>query len=580
MMAAEGQDATVGPGRAKARIGGLMLAVLGFSVFVNLLMLTGPLFMLQVYDRVLASGSRETLAALFLLVVFLYAILGVLDVVRGRLGSRAAARIQAALEGGVFAAGLAPRARPRSGADAPGGLHDLDAVQRFLASPALMAVFDLPWTPIFLAAIFLFHPLLGTLALAGGVLLLLTALVTQLATARLFTEAQNARHDAERMAAGLGAGASEIDGLTVRDAVVARWQAARAAARRLGIAAADRAGGFTALSRTLRLLLQSAMLALGALLVLEARLSPGAMIAASILMGRALAPVEHLIAHWGVLQEARRGWRRLRRAPASGPPAAAKLCLPRPAARLDVRGLTVIPPGGRRATVRNVSFTLAPGEALGVIGPSGAGKSTLARALAGLWAPAAGAIRLDGASLDQYAPAALGRYLGCLPQNPTLFDGTVAENIARMAVTPDDEAVIAAARAADAHEMILALPRGYETPLSGDGGPLSGGQVQRLGLARAVYGRPPLLILDEPNANLDTEGSAALNRAVAAHKAAGGAVVIVAHRPAAIWECGTLMVLADGRCRALGPRDEVLRRTVRNAEVAHQPAPLPERGIA
>ena len=239
----------------------------------------------------------------------------------------------------------------------------------------------------------------------------------------------------------------------------------------------------------------------------------------------------------------------------------------------------MIPPGGRRATLRGVSFTLAPGEALGVIGPSGAGKSTLARALAGHWPPAAGTIRLGGAGLDQYAPEALGRHLGCLPQTPTLFEGTVAETIARMEIEPDADAVIAAARAAGAHEMILALPRGYDTPLSADGGPLSGGQIQRLALARALYGHPALLILDEPNANLDTDGSAALNRAVAAHKAAGGAVVIAAHRPAAIWECETLMVLAHGRCRALGPRDEVLRRTVHNPARLRPRESIAESGI-
>jgi ATP-binding cassette subfamily C protein len=306
------------------------------------------------------------------------------------------------------------------------------------------------------------------------------------------------------------------------------------------------------------------MLGLGAWIVLKGELTPGAMIAGSILMGRALQPIEQAVSQWAVLTRAREGRARLVALLSAVPPEQPRTELPRPAARLDVASLSVAPPGTATPALRGLSFALQPGQAVGVIGPSGAGKSTLARALTGVWRPAGGHIRLDGATLDQFTPDALGALLGYLPQRVSLFDGTIAENIARLA-KPDDLKVIEAAKAAAAHDMILRLPEGYDTRINTLGGRLSGGQMQRIGLARALYGNPVLLILDEPNSNLDNEGSLAVNAAIRAHKSAGGAALIMAHRPAAIQECDLLLVIEDGARRAFGPREQILREMVQNA---------------
>ncbi len=343
------------------------------------------------------------------------------------------------------------------------------------------------------------------------------------------------------------------------------WQQARGGALDAGVRLADIGGGFATFSRTMRLFLQSAMLALGAWLVLRGQLTAGAMIAASILMGRALAPVEQAVGQWALAQRAQDGWSRLALLLGQSPPAPARTALPRPRAVLEAHQLAIVPPGQTVPCLRGLSFRLEPGQALGVIGPSGAGKSTLARALCGVWPPAAGWIRLDGATLDQYDPDVLGTYIGYLPQRVGLFDGTIAQNIARLSDAPDAGAVVEAARKAGAHQMILDLPGGYDTRLSRAGGLLSGGQIQRIGLARALYGDPVLVVLDEPNSNLDNDGSLALNAAIRGLKADGKSVLIMAHRPAAIAECDLLLVLEAGQRRAFGARDEVLRGSVRNA---------------
>lgn len=306
------------------------------------------------------------------------------------------------------------------------------------------------------------------------------------------------------------------------------------------------------------------MLGLGAWLVLQQELSAGAMIAGSILMGRALAPIESAIGQWALVQRASEGWRRLGELLTRQPVEPPRIALPRPRALIEAQNLSVVPPGEAVAVLRGVNFRLDPGQALGVIGPSGSGKSTLARALIGVWRPAAGKVRLDGAALDQYDPDVLGGYIGYLPQRVTLFEGTIAENIARLRGAPDGDAVVAAARKAAAHDMIVALPSGYDTRVSALGGRLSGGQIQRIGLARAMYGNPVFLVLDEPNSNLDNEGSLALNAAIRSMKQAGGSVFIMAHRPAAIQECDLLMVMENGMRAAFGQRDAVLRDMVKN----------------
>lgn len=543
----------------------LFMAAALFSVFVNLLMLTGPLFMLQVYDRVLGSRSEETLLALCILMAFLFATMGVLDFLRGRVLARIGAAFQAQLESRVFGAVLQKASQSQNPEQVAHSLRDLDAVQKFVGSPVFTAVYDMPWTPVFLAGILIFHPWLGYLALLGGLVLVLITTLNQILTKTPATQSNNAMFLAERHAMQLKNEAEMVRALGMQEAGFSRWQAARANATAASIVHSDHSGRFTTLSKTFRMFLQSAMLGLGAYLVLQNQLTGGAMIASSILLGRALAPVDLAIGQWQLVQSARRGWHALGDLLAEIPPTEPRTKLPRPKAHLRADNLTIVPPGQSQGALRMLSFELKPGQALGVIGASGAGKSTLARAITGVWRPAGGQIRLDSAALDQYDPAILGSYIGYLPQRVQLFDGTIAENIAKLAITPDDKAVIAAAEKADAHQMILHLPDGYDTRVSTGGGMLSGGQMQRIGLARAMYGDPAILVLDEPNSNLDNEGSDALNAAIRATKQAGNSVLIMAHRPAAIQECDLLLVLEHGQRRAFGPRDEVLAETVQNA---------------
>ncbi|SNS95249.1 type I secretion system permease/ATPase [Tropicimonas sediminicola] len=551
--------------QARAESRSLFTSAFVFSIFVNLLMLTGPLYMLQIYDRVLGSRSEETLLALSVLVAFLYLMMGLLDYARGRVMARAGARFQTLLDSRVFSAVLRSETGRPGAEAAQTGLRDLEIVQRFLGSPALLAFFDMPWTPIFLFAIFIFHPWLGALAVAGGITLVCVTLLNQWRTRQPALEAAGMGQRAERMSDQMRDEAEAVEALGMRGSTFDRWQMARGTAMDLQLAASDRAGAFTSATKSLRLFLQSAMLGLGAYLVLQNELSAGAMIAGSILLGRALAPVELAIGQWELLQRASRGWQNLTRLLSDVPPEIQRTPLPRPAARLEGQQVTVVPPGESQASLRMVSFTLPPGKAMGVIGPSGSGKTTLARAITGVWRCAGGKIRLDGAALDQYDPDVLGQHIGYLPQRVTLFDGTIAENIARLSTQPDPKKVVEAAQKAAAHEMILKLPQGYDTPLVSASNRLSGGQVQRIGLARALYGDPVILVLDEPNSNLDNEGSEALNRAIRQMKSEQRSVIIMAHRPAAIQECELLLVLDGGIRRAFGPRDEVLSEVVQNA---------------
>lgn len=536
-----------------------------FSALVNVLMLTAPLYMLQVYDRVLVSRSEETLLALSLLMAFLFVIMGVLDHARGRITARVGARLQEALDARVLSAAFRRLTVAPQDTAALAAQKDLDAIARFWASPVLLALFDAPWAPVFIAAIFVFQPWLGALALAGGLVILVLSLANQHATDRPLQAANLAGLAAERQAENLKQEAELVQSLGMAAAAFARLKTRRDAALDAGLAAADSAGRYSVAIRTFRLFLQSAMLGLAAWLVLRQELSAGAMIAASILTGRALQPVEQAVGQWAVLSRARQAGTRLAGLLASVPPLPTRTDLPRPKALVEVQGLTVVPPGAAAPVLRNLSFTLPPGRALGVIGPSGSGKSSLARALSGVWHPAAGRIRLAGATLDQYDPDRLGSYIGYLPQRVTLFDGTIAENIARLHAGADAGRIVAAARAAAAHQMILKLPNSYDTQVATMGSRLSGGQIQRIGLARALYGDPVLLILDEPNSNLDNDGSIALNSAIRTAKARGASVLIMAHRPAAIQECDLLLVLQDGAAAAFGPRDTVLREAVRNA---------------
>lgn len=554
----------------RKRSRGLYWFVAIFSSFVNALMLTGPLYMLNVYDRVLGSRSFETLVALSILVGFLYLMMGILDYARGRIMGRVGARFQTDLDERVFNAAMEAKATGRAPAEAATGQRDLQAIQRAITAPVAMAGFDLPWTIIFVLGIFIFHPFLGYLAVGGGSILVAVAILNQMTSKRPLEDANEATFRAEAMGEQLRSGADMIQALGMRKSAFKRWLDLRNKSLRAGIHAGDLGGTFGSLSKSFRLFLQSAMLGVGAYLVLEGELTPGAMIAGSILLGRALAPIEMLVGQWAVLNRGRAAWGNLARLLGAVPERRTRTQLPKPRAQITADQVTILPPGETKASLRVVSFKVNPGEAVGVIGPSGAGKSTLARALAGLWSPAGGTVRLDGASLDQYEPDVLGSYVGYLPQTVTLISGSIRDNIARMSDSPDDAAVIKAAKRAAAHDMIVALPDGYDTLVDATGGRLSGGQVQRVGLARAMYGDPVYLVLDEPNSNLDNEGSIAVNMAIKTVREEGGCVFVMAHRPAAIEQCDKLMYLDGGTLKAFGPTEEVKAQILANRQQIEQ----------
>lgn len=530
-----------------------LISVALFSAFVNLLMLTGPLFSIQVYDRVLASRSQETLIALVLLASFLFAILFLLDTARAWLMTRVAARVQSGLDGRLFDLVLS-----RSGPADIRPLRDLEEVQRALGAPVFLAVMDLPWTPIFLLAIFALHPLLGVLALTGGAVLLVLSWAQGWLMSRCAAEATTGAQAADLFAGQCVGADGVVRALGMGAGSLARWGALRHRALLASVTLADGMALAGSAGRVLRLFLQSAMLAVGALLVMGGQISGGAMFAASILMGRALAPVEGLIAGWPTARRGLAGWRALTDLLEHAPHSGRLLALPAPNCELVVEGLTLAPPGAPRAGLHSLSFRLSAGQVLGIVGPSGSGKSTLMRAIAGIWPVSDGSIRFDGAALDQYAPEVLGRSMGYLPQAVRLFEGTVAENIARLDQNPVPEKVMAAARAAALHELILTLPNGYDTALSTGGAGLSGGQIQRIGLARAFYGAPWLLVLDEPETGLDADGQASLIHAIRAHRARGGSVILSAHRMQLLRDCDLILALDGGRCRAFGPRDDVI----------------------
>src|SRR6056297_1657189 len=529
---------TAGLSLSSARVRGLVAAAIFFSVFSNLLMLTGPLFMLQIYDRVLISRSEETLVALFGLVAVLYVFYWLLEFARGRVMGRVASRVYSALNARVFRAGLDRAVAGKSGTAA---LHDLEAVRTFLGSPVLLAMFDMPWTAAFLAAIFLFHPWLGWLAMAGGGLLIVIALLNQRLTARRAAGAHRLSLEALSFARNAETGSELIAAQSMGPAMTRRWSAIQDAYLADAARTGDWTGAFTSFTRAFRFFLQSALLA------------------------RALAPIETGVSQWNLVQRARSGWRNLASLLAETPAPAVPTELPAPRPRLEVSGVSVAPQRGHPPVLSQITFSLKEGQALGVIGRSGAGKSTLARLITGLLRPQVGEVRLDGATLPQYGADRLGRYIGVLPQDVRFFDGTIAENIAHMADTPDPEKVVAAARKAHIHDIVLKLPHGYDTRIGASDACLSGGQKQRLALARALHGDPVLLVLDEPNSALDAEGSEALNAAVNEAKNDGRAVIIMTHRPTAISTCDSLLVLDGGRVTAYGPRDEVVRKMLKNA---------------
>ena len=536
-----------------ASIGG----VAATSIAVNLLMLNGSIYMMQVYDRVLTARSTATLLTLSALMLGLYAAQGLLDAVRQRLAVRIATGFAEDLRAPAHAAAMRLAATGRTTAAALPE-QDVERVRTVLSGSGPSALFDLPFAPLFLMLIFAIHPLLGAVALAGAVVLLALPLASGRAARRPTETAGRAalrravEAEAQRRNGETARAMGFVDRL--RDRSLANAETVGAAE----LATADVTGGFAAAARVARMALQSVLLGVGAWLVIQDAVSAGAILASSVLVGRVFAPVDLVIANWRGLVEARAAAARLDEVLVAAP-ASERTRLPAPVARLSVEGLAVTPPGATRPVVRGVDFTLEAGEVLAIVGPSGAGKSSIARALVGLWAPSAGAVRLDGARLDQWQPEDLGRHVGWVPQSVGFFDASIAENIARLDPAAESDAVLAAARAAGVHELILRTEAGYDTPIGDAHGPFSTGQRQRLALARALYGEPFLIVLDEANSNLDAQGEAALKRAVADAKARGAIVVLVTHRSNLISAADHLLVIEDGAMKAFGRRDEIVR---------------------
>ena len=537
-----------------------VISLIVFSMFANLLMLTGPLFMLQVYDRVLTSGSMPTLLALAILAVVLYGLYGFLEFIRSRLLVRVGRIFDESLRDRVFEA--AALHSFRTGTKRSEALGDLQTIRQFLQGNGPIAFLDMPWAPIYLAIIFAMHAMLGWLALIAGVILTIIAIVTEQVTRHHAAEAQKAIGLAGAQADQCRANIEVATILGMIGRLRQRWARTQDEALASHMLASDRSGLLTTLSRTMRLVFQSAVLGLGAYLALQREVSPGVMIAASIIMARALAPIETAVSQWPQFQGFRRSWMRLKRFLAEVPKARSRMELPQPTGTLAVENLSAFVQGAEKPIVGNVSFALERGDGLGIIGPTGAGKSTLARALVGAWPLTRGNVRLDGATPDQWDPDVLGRSIGYLSQESELFDGTIAENISRFEETPDPKAIVDAAQQADIHTLVLSMPDGYNTVIGQGGRRLSAGQRQRLGLARALYGNPSLVVLDEPNANLDSTGEMALIRAIAGVRERGGTVIVIAHRPSAIGALDKLMVLSEGRIAAFGPKDEILAKVL------------------
>ena len=528
----------------------------------NILMLTGAFFMLEVYDRVLPSRSIPTLVGLVILAGGLYTAQGLLDLIRGRILVRIGGRLDEALSGRVYETIVRLPLKVGNRSDGLQPLRDLDSVRSFLSGSGPNALFDLPWLPVYLAICFAFHPYIGFAALLGAIILGVITMMTETMTRDPTRAATNFAMARQSLAEASRRNAEVLTAMGMTSRIAVLWSDANTKYLASQRRASDVAGGFGSASKVLRMMLQSGVLAVGAYLVIYQLATAGIIIAGSILSARALAPVDLAIANWRGFVGARQGWKRLNDLLALLPSQATPMALRPPAQSVVVEGVAVMPPGTEKAAVQDASFSLQAGNGLGIIGPSGSGKSSLARMLVGVWRPARGRIRLDGAALDQWSPEALGQHIGYLPQDVELLAGTVAQNIGRFSVPQDAKAVIAAATAAGVHDMIVGLPDGYETQVGESGTALSAGQAQRVALARALYGDPFLVVLDEPNSNLDAEGDEALSRAILNVRTRGGIVVVVAHRPSAIAGVDLLLMMNQGRVQAFGPKDEVLTRVL------------------
>jgi len=544
-----------------------------FSMFINLLMLVPAFYMLQVYDRVVTSGSVPTLVMLTLVMLLFMTTMGALEWVRSRIMVRVSTRIDtllgsrlydASFKQALYTGGMQANAQP---------LNDLTGLRQFLTGNGLFAFFDAPWVPIYIAIMFMFHPWFGIVAILSVIVLSTLAVVNEKVTSKMLAEANKENMAATQFTNKNLRNAEVVESMGMLGRIKDRWQEKNRKVLALQGIASDRAGILTSMSKTTRLIVQSLVLGLGAYLAVQQEISPGLMIAGSILLGRALAPIDQMIGVWKQFVSARSQYQRLNDILAKVAEEPERMSLPAPKGALSAENVMVAPPGTKTPVVKGVSFQVAPGDMVGVIGPSAAGKSTLARAILGIWPTLGGKMRLDGADIFNWKRDELGPHIGYLPQDIELFEGSISENIARFGEV-DSKAVVKAAQMAGVHEMILRLPEGYDTVIGATGGALSGGQRQRIGLARAIYGNPKLVVLDEPNSNLDDQGEAALAVALQNLQEMGATVFIITHRASVLSQVQKLMVMREGVLAMFGPRDQVLAE-LNKASRAAAPAAKP-----
>jgi ATP-binding cassette subfamily C protein len=576
------------PGVRRSELGEALRACRGafigvglMSCIINLLYLTGSIFMLEVYDRVLPSRSVPTLVGLIILAAGLYAAQGFLDLIRGRILGRIGTALDESLNARVFDSVVRLPLMMGGRSEGLQPIRDLDNIRSFLGSQGPSAFFDLPWLPLYLAICFAFHVVIGLTALVGAIVLVSLTLITEYMSRQPAREAMGLAARRNDLAATSRRNAEVLVAMGMSSRMTQRWANANEKYLAGNQRASDVIGGLGAIAKVLRMMLQSAVLGVGAYLVIHQEATAGIIIAGSILSARALAPVDLAIAHWKSFVAARQSWERLNTLLEKLPVRSEPTLLQDPTSRLSVEGVGIAAPGDQRVIVQDVSFALTAGQGLGVIGPSGSGKSSLVRTLVGVWLPFRGKVRLDGAALDQWSSDLLGRHVGYLPQDVELFAGTVAQNIARFDPEAKSDAIIAAAKEAGVHDMIIKMRDGYNTQVGDQGTALSAGQAQRVALARALYGDPFLIVLDEPNSNLDTEGDDALTRAIRSARERGAIVVVVAHRPVGIEAVDQILVLRDGRVQAFGPKDQVLAQVLQPRIAGPTPIKIvPDAGVA
>lgn len=543
----------------------VMLYLFGISGIINILALTGAFYMMQIYDRALLSGSVPTLVLISIFALGLFAFQGGLDVIRSQILHRVGARFDDQVAPDVHHMTIE---MPRYGFSIGEALERgrmVDTLRNFLSGPALVALLDLPWMPIFVAFVFFLHPYLGALTIGGAVVLTLLTIMTEVLTRKANRDVSRAAAVRSSVAEANARNADVIRAMGFSSNAIKLFREANEDHLRLQAGSSDITRTIGAISKILRMMLQSAVLGLGAYLTIMGDMTAGSIIAASVASARALAPIDATIANWKNIIMAKNAFAKVRETIAALPPAASHMELPDPTESFSADAITVVAPATGKVILADVSLRLEAGQALGLIGPSGGGKSSLMRALAGVWPVLRGHVRLDRADLSQWNEAAISRSFGYLPQDYTLFDTTIARNIARLG-DPDPEKVIAAAKAAGVHDMIVAMPDGYETQLGANGANLSGGQRQRIALACALYGDPFLVLLDEPNSNLDADGERAVSDAIASVRARGGIVIVVAHRPSALEQVDLIGIVQDGGLVRMGPKSEIMK--VKSAPVA------------